>query len=77
MGYYSPPTAYQDDPSILLIGQDFEGHWIVQENHGLAEGCFTTREAAVRYAEAERAHFPGALVVLTPAKLSMAYGHGA
>jgi len=52
----------EPDPAvtILWVGQDREGHWLVQENHGLMEGRFVSREAAWQFARAERHGFPGA-----------------
>ncbi len=60
--------------SIIIIGQDRRGQWIVQENHGLMGGIFRSREAAMHFIEDERAGFPNAsvetatlpLMVLTP-----------
>ena len=60
MGQFAPPEKFRSDPTILLVGQDSQGRWMVQENHGFAEGAFVSREDAVRFAETERAHFPGA-----------------
>lgn len=44
-----------------LVGRDGEGHWIAVEVHGLGGGVFTSREAAVRYAQFETARRPGAI----------------
>jgi len=49
--------------TILWVGQDREGHWLVQESHGLMEGRFVSREAAWQFARAERHAFPGAALV--------------
>ncbi|UYY77545.1 hypothetical protein [Sphingomonas sp. R1] len=52
----------EPDPatSILWVGQDRDGHWLVQESHGLMEGRFVSRAAAWQFACAERHAFPGA-----------------
>lgn len=50
---------------ILQVGQDRKGRWMVQENHGLLEGMFVSREAALHFARLERHAFPGARVELT------------
>ena len=56
--------------SILYVGQDRAGHWLVQENHGLLEGRFISRDAAWKYARGEVHAFPGARIVLTSEALS-------
>lgn len=55
--------------TILWVGQDRDGHWLVQENHGLMEGRFVSREAAWQFARAERHGFPGAALVETGQEL--------
>jgi len=52
------------NPHILLVGQDRRGRWMVQENHGLIEGLFISRDAALHFARLERHAFPGATVEL-------------
>lgn len=61
--------------TLILVGQDDHGRWLVQENHGLMEGLFVSREAALHYAAAERHAFPGARVVLAPATLRSMLAH--
>jgi len=51
--------------SILHVGQDRAGHWLVQENHGLLEGRFISRDAAWRFARGEIHAFPGGRIVFT------------
>ncbi len=54
----------EPDPrgSILFVGQDRAGHWLVQAAHGGLEGRFVSRDAALAFARAERHAFPGATV---------------
>lgn len=59
-GSSEPPSTEH----ILLVGQDCRGRWMVQENHGLIEGLFVSREAALHFARLERHAFPGARVKL-------------
>lgn len=61
------PSAPESDRhgSVLYVGQDRAGHWLVQENHGLLEGHFISRDAAWRYAKGEVHAFPGARIVFT------------
>lgn len=55
---------------ILFVGRDRDGRWIVQENHGLIEGLFVNRAAAMHFAQCERHAFPAARVEFTTAPLS-------
>ena len=59
------PGATPHHPHILLVGQDRRGRWMVQENHGLIEGLFISRDAALHFARLERHAFPGGTVELT------------
>ena len=58
------PAVPADGDHILLVGQDRAGHWVVQETQGLLEGLFIDREAALRFARAERRHFTNGRVEL-------------
>lgn len=55
---------------VLLVGRDIEGRWAVQENHGLIDRRFGSREAAVRFALRESRAFPGVRVNLTGTPLN-------
>ncbi|OJU22420.1 MAG: hypothetical protein BGN95_09510 [Sphingomonas sp. 66-10] len=50
--------------SILLVGQDKAGHWLVQAQQGGLEGRFVSRDAAFAFARAERRSIPGATIEL-------------
>ncbi len=65
-GSAEPPSIEH----ILLVGQDRRGRWMVQENHGLIEGLFISRDAAVHFANCERHAFPGARVEIAAAPLA-------
>ena len=65
----------EPDPSILFVGQDPRGRWMVQENHGLLEGTFVSREAAMSFARWERHGYPGATVALATAPLTPHFAH--
>src|SRR6218665_1566516 len=54
----------QRSEHLLRVGQDREGHWVVQEAGGLLEGLFGSREAAIRFALSECRAFPGSRMVL-------------
>jgi hypothetical protein len=64
-----------DAEHVLLVGQDPEGHWVVQENHGLSEALFATRDAAIRFALWERHAFAHARIELTPTPLRSILSH--
>jgi hypothetical protein len=65
-GSSEPPSTEH----ILLVGQDRRGRWMVQENHGLIEGVFISRDTAVHFANCERHAFPGARVEFAGAPLA-------
>ena len=60
---------------VLRVGQDLEGHWVVQEQDGLLEGLFRSREAAIRFALSECRAFPGSRMVLATAPLHSILSH--
>ncbi|WP_394663169.1 hypothetical protein [uncultured Sphingomonas sp.] len=45
----------EPDPQVRIIhvGQDRDGHWLVQDDAGMLEGRFVSRGAAMRYAAEE------------------------
>lgn len=51
--------------SILRVGQDAAGHWLVQESEGRLEGRFVSFSAAIAYARSERHAFPGATIAIS------------
>ena len=65
-------TSLEPDParSVLFVGQDTAGHWLVQESHGLLEGRFISFAAALRFARAERRSFPNGSVAVVTAPLT-------
>lgn len=40
-------------PSLLTVGQDSQGRWLVQDAEGLIEGRFQSRDTALGFARAE------------------------
>ena len=71
MAQYAMPKEHQKDFTVFLVGQDGHGHWVVQENHGLVEGLFVSREDAIRFARDEHDKVRGSLVMLTPKPIAM------
>ena len=55
---------------ILLVGPDTHGHWLVQAQNAGLEGCFVSRDAALRFARWERHAFSRANVVLADGPLT-------
>lgn len=55
-----PSHSIRDDapsePLCFRLGRDHEGHWVVQEEHGLYGGLFVSEIAAIRYAKFESAN---------------------
>lgn len=39
--------------SRLIVGQDLRGRWLVQDDEGLIEGFFSSRETALGFARSE------------------------
>jgi len=60
---------------ILRVGQDTEGHWVVQEQDGMLEGLFRSRDAAIRFALSECRAFPGSRMVLATTPLHSILSH--
>ena len=60
-----------DGPArIIYVGQDRDGHWLVQDSERLLEGRFVSRGAAMRYAAEEAEIYHASVAVaqdaLTP-----------
>lgn len=69
MAQFAAPEHLRGDHTIILVGQDDRGRWLVEENHGLIEGAFRSKDDALRFANAERGQFPGAIVMVTQARI--------
>ena len=71
------PTDPEPDPSssILRVGQDAAGHWLVQQDGGGLEGRFISLAAAMSFAHAEAQSIPHASIVhvLTPITPSISF----
>jgi len=65
-------SARADSPAdhVLFVGRDRDGRWVVQENHGLIEGLFINRAAAMHFAHCERHAFPAARIELASTPLT-------
>ncbi len=50
--------------TIVFIGRNSRGNWVVQERSGLFGGLFVNRAQAVRYALFENGHHPETIVEL-------------
>jgi hypothetical protein len=59
----SAHSAASAQNTIITIGVDDHGQWLVEENHGLLGGIFVSRAAAIGFARAEIHAFPGARLI--------------
>jgi hypothetical protein len=72
------PPSCSSASTIVFIGRDSRGNWVVQEQNGLFGGLFVNRAQAVRYALFENGHHPETIVELKRAiELDMSARHSA
>lgn len=69
MAQFAIPEHLRGDHTIILVGQDDRGRWMVEENHGLVSGTFRTRDGALRFAQAQHSQFPDAIIMVTQARI--------
>ncbi len=48
----------------FVVGQDYQGHWLAVETHGLGGGIFADRRTALRYAAFETGWRPNAVKIV-------------
>jgi hypothetical protein len=58
------PPSCRSASTIVFIGRNSRGNWVVQEQNGLFGGLFVNRTQAVRYALFENGHHPETIVEL-------------
>jgi hypothetical protein len=58
------PPSCSSASTIVFIGRNSRGDWVVQEQNGLYGGLFVNRRQAVRYALFENGHHPETIVEL-------------
>ena len=56
--------SYSSSSTIVFVGKDKAGHWVVQEQNGLFGGLFVNRTEAIKYALFENGHHPEMIVEL-------------
>ncbi len=56
--------SYSSSSTIVFIGKDKAGHWVVQEQNGLFGGLFVNRTEAIKYALFENGHHPEMIIEL-------------
>jgi hypothetical protein len=56
--------------SIITVGQDKVGHWLVQESDGTMEGRFITYAAALSFARCEHHACPRSKIVIATVPLT-------
>ena len=77
MKFVEPPSC-SSASTIVFVGKDKGGHWVVQEQNGLFGGLFVNRAQAVKYALFENGHHPETIVELSRAiELDMGGEHPA
>jgi hypothetical protein len=70
------PPSCSSASTIVFIGRNSRGNWVVQEQNGLYGGLFVNRAQAVRYALFENGHHPETIVELKRAiELDMSARH--
>jgi len=71
MRHTEPPSpSLCSKTSLLLIGRDRAGHWVVRDLQGLRGGLFVGRTEALKYALFENGNRPQA-VVMVPGVLDL------
>ena len=58
------PPSCNSSSTIVFIGRNSRGNWVVQEQNGLYGGLFVNRAHAIRYALFENGHHPETIVEL-------------
>lgn len=71
----SVPPEPDQSGTIIFVGQDRAGHWIVQDSGKRLEGCFISFAAAMSYAHGERDLYHAVVQVSsTPLTPLISYG---
>jgi hypothetical protein len=68
LGSCEPPLRSLSKSSLVFIGKDSHGNWVVRDQAGLFGGLFVNRSEALRFAMLENGDRPRA-VVLVPGGL--------
>ena len=58
-----PPSWLQ--PPLFMLGQDHEGHWVVEDRERMRGGLFVDRDAALRYIRSENGNRPQGVVMVS------------
>ena len=58
------PPSCSSASTIVFIGRNGRGNWVVQQQNGLYGGLFVNRAQAIRYALFENGHHPETIVEL-------------
>ena len=64
MKLVEPPSRRLTASTVVLIGRNGKGNWVVREQNGLFGGLFVNRAAAVKYALFENGNHRETLVEL-------------
>ena len=58
------PPSCSSASTVVFIGRNNRGNWVVQEQSGLYGGLFVNRAQAIRHALFENGHHPETIVEL-------------
>jgi hypothetical protein len=59
------PPSCSSASTIVFIGKNSRGRWVVQEQNGLYGGLFVNRAQAFKYALFENGHHPETIIELS------------
>jgi hypothetical protein len=59
------PPSCSSASTIVFIGRNRSGNWVIQQQNGLYGGLFVNRAQAVKYALFENGHHPETIVELS------------
>ena len=62
MELVEPPSCCRAASTVVFIGRNRRGDWIVREQDGLFGGLFVNRAQAFKYALSENGHHPETIV---------------
>jgi hypothetical protein len=65
-----PSSASGSKSSLVRVGKDSDGNWVVQDRSGLCGGVFLDRAKAVKFAMFENGNRPQA-VIMVPGVLEL------
>jgi len=74
MRKFEHSSVTRTEQSLLLVGQNSHGHWVVRDPSGRRGGFFVSRAEALKFAMFENGHRPQA-VIMVPETLDLDFDH--